>query len=409
MDALAAIYAWLSEGYGLDGSVLGEQAVQRAIQHRSRVLGDIDASQYLRIWDKDPMERESLLKLVLIGETWFFREPSSFEALEAWCLQRAQDPRSHLPLRILVLPCATGEEAWSVAAVLKALGWSGSSVRIEAIDLHPEYVEMARRGRYSERRLRETKVDPRWLESLGAIEAGQLRVDEDLRAMVSFATGNAGDPELLAGCPPFDVIFCRNLLIYLHVEARKRLLTTLVSHLREEGLLFLGHAEYLPEAFGFSKESKTGAFAWRRSPLKAPKQKVFEPASKPLRPKSSQTRGPTKPIGPLGLPAGSKGDEILASQTLTPRELADQGALQKALEALEFSGLNHSLDASVHALAGVLLDALGRRDEAVAHFRRALFLDPGHVESLAHLALLLEHLGRNHEAARVRKRLMGRD
>ena len=88
------------------------------------------------------------------------------------------------------------------------------------------------------------------------------------------------------------------------------------------------------------------------------------------------------------------------------RELADQGALELALDTLKQQGLEYSLDPSAHGLAGVLLDALGREEEAVGRFRRALFLDPGHAESLAHLALLLEHLGRHHEATRLRKRLV---
>jgi chemotaxis protein methyltransferase WspC len=87
------------------------------------------------------------------------------------------------------------------------------------------------------------------------------------------------------------------------------------------------------------------------------------------------------------------------------RRLADQGHYEQALQGLASPAARQSLDPAVHSLAGVLLGALGRKDEAMTRFRQALYLDPSHPESLAHLALLLDESGDALAAARLRGRL----
>lgn len=408
MEIVRAIHEWLSDAFGLDAGVLGDQALLKALDHRCRRLECLDLGQYGRIWSQDPGERENFLKMLLVGETWFFRERPAFDALLRLCTERIEQSSVNFSPRVLVLPCATGEEAWSVAAVLKVKGLE--SARIDAIDLHPEFIEVARKGNYSQRRLRDVSVDPLWLDALGEIDQGEIRIDQSLKSMVVFEVGNARNPELLNGRLPYDFIFCRNLLIYLHAEARRKLLNMLVGHLKSEGLLFLGHAEHLPADFGFFRDARVGAFAWKRGPGGGldEKQKI-QPGIRDYPGVPSSSTRLQRRSSLSDRTAGSVAESATRDpvQTpLNPRELADQGALELALDTLKQQGLEYSLDPSAHGLAGVLLDALGREEEAVGRFRRALFLDPGHAESLAHLALLLEHLGRHHEATRLRKRLV---
>ncbi len=89
----------------------------------------------------------------------------------------------------------------------------------------------------------------------------------------------------------------------------------------------------------------------------------------------------------------------------TARELANQGAYPDAMRVLERELATSPLDPDLHALLGILHDLEGRREQAVVHLRRALYLAPGHAESLAHLALLQEQRGHRQEAERLRQRL----
>lgn len=390
--------AWLAKDYGLDVAVLGETALDRAVAARGRDLR-LDALAYSERWASEPLERQTLLETILVGETWFFRERAAFDVLAQWAQSEAlRGVRNGL--RVLVLPCATGEEAWSVAAVLKASGIQGPSVILDAFDLHRGFLETARAGRYPSRRLRDGPLPESWRKGLAESIEDSLIIAEPLRAWVRFQWGNACDPALLRPTDRYHVIFCRNLLIYLTLEARTRLLARLGEALLPGGLLFLGHAEKMPDDLGFVPGPWAGAFAWqRRGSVKVANKAKIRPT-----PPISASSLAAAEVGVVS-PAGTAAEPRVRPTDPGPRELADQGALEPALRALMAQGLETSLKAEDHGLAGVLLDALGRKEEALSRFRTALYLDPSDAHSLAHLALLLDELGRSEEASRVRRRL----
>lgn len=391
---------WLSSCYGLDPAVTGDTALRNAVIQRRRELS-LDEAGYMALWQSAEEEKKRLLEATLVGETWFFRERAAFERLAEWCAQLRALGSLGRPLRVLVLPCATGEEAWSVAAVLRAEGFESPAACVEAIDLHSGFIQSARQGEYSARRHRDDRVDARWLEALGTFAGERFTIHPQLLNLVRFEVGNALDPMLLESRPSFDVVFCRNLLIYLHAEARQALLERLAAKLRPEGLLFLGHAEYPPEPLGFSSSDRGGAFAWTKGG--SPPQVGHSPPSF-SRPSPAFFQREVRKHVKATAPALGATESAPAPEP-DPKAMADRGALEPALKLLEAGGLDVSLDARDHGLAGVLLEALGRREEAMARFKRALYLDPDHVESLAHLALLLDQLGRHAEAARLRRRL----
>lgn len=406
------IAPWLADRYGLDLAVFGTALLNEAITARCRANGLRDAETYLAHWRNDARERMAFLDRFLIGETWFFREWGAYELLMQWLAQHGRNFSSSAPLRLLTLPCATGEEAWSIAAVVHESGLDAARVEIEAMDLSPSALEQAEQGLYPQRRLRGQPVE-RWAHLFHLEPGGILRIDASLRAMVRFLAANAMDREFLLQRRPYHIIFCRNMMIYMSGSARGQVCATLARCLEPGGLLFLGHAELVPPEFGLVRQQGSGAFAWcrRTDSVESPGRTPLPPARPDRSPSPRIRPAPTvvrhhAPAYPLAqdsppLPTVVQGAPDLAEV----QRLADGGRYAEALEWLEAPAAQQSLDPGVHGLAGVLLGALNRKQEAMYRLRRALYLDPAHAESLTHLALLLEESGDVAGADRLRKRL----
>ena len=424
MGFLNDLADWLASRYGLDMGVFGENAVADVIALRCRRLGLADEIDYPTAWSQRPAEREAFLERLLVGETWFFREWPAFALLQKWLLDRKQSFCPARPLRILTLPCSTGEEAWSIAAIVHEAGIDPDSAGIDAMDISPSALDFARTAIYPLRRLRSQSPE-RWAGAFIQGAEGTLKVSHQLRSMVRFAQANAMDlnPEKFPGA--YDVIFCRNMMIYMKAEARHQVCERLLRCLRQDGLLFMGHAEQPPPESGLVRRNEDCAFAWHKAgqPRSADRPVVphmlnkAPPVMKPATASSLVSSGvrPELHFPEVVRPSGSQ--RIDASPPASPampaavteldaiRRLADQGRYTEAISMLEAAGSRQSLDPEVHCLAGVLLSTVGRKQEGMTRFRHALYLDAGHQETLAHLALLLEEQGESAAAARLRTRL----
>ena len=420
---------WMASEYGLDLAVFGQSAVDEALAARCRSLGAQGLEAYVHHWRAEAKERDAFLDGLLVGETWFFREWPAFQMLGEWLVTQGRRFGAENPLRILTLPCASGEEAWSIAAIVQESGLKAGSVLIEAMDINLSALEFAERGRYPQRRLRSQPL-ARWAHVLHSRERDWLEVAPGLRGMVSFIEANAMDRPFLMARAPYHVIFCRNMLIYMGAEARAQVCSTLVSCLAPDGLLFLGHAEQLPPGLGLARTGADGAFAWqpRQTPTTPASPAPAPRPSSPIRKSISLIARPSRPSPspspslsvrmPVAAPltdakASVPSPALNQARQLAPpavdleevRRLADQGRYAEAFNRLDSAEARASLDPEVHSLAGILLGALERKPEAISRLRRALYLDPGHAESLAHLALLIEENGDLAGASRLRARL----
>lgn len=425
--------AWLASVYGLQMAVFGDSSIDHVLDGRRRTLGLDTEAEYAGYWRRDDAEKNDFLEQLLVGETWFFREWPAFGLLAEWIKSRFVQYTHRNPLRILTLPCATGEEAWSIAAVVFESGLDSRSVLIDALDISLSSLGYAARGLYPQRRLRTQPLE-RWAHLFIPHAGNLLRISDDLRSLVRFGQANAMDRDSLLKRGPYDVIFCRNMMIYMGIEARTQVCRTMSQCLRSDGLLFLGHAETVPAEVGLIKKNDACAFAWMKDevagrsviqpiPARFPPQAVMKsdnPRDVTQRPFSSSRPPILKPDGspPLRPAAGNQPAEGGAVQTSAGDSIAqptiDLGQLQQlgnlgryaeALQLVETPLATQSLDPDIHAFAGVLLGALDRKSEAMVRLRRAIYLDPFHAESLTHLALLLEERGDLAEAKRLRARL----
>lgn len=257
---LQGVVHWLNEKTGLNVDTIGIGALQGAVKHRMAELGILDSKAYFEVWEARTEERDLLLGRVLVGETWFFREEPAFIVLKEWLEGLHQKWRPGRPLRILVLPCSTGEEAWSVASIVHACGISPESVDIEAMDINADALKVAALGRYPLRKARKRPMPV----NLGFLVNDDLEIDPELKRLVRFECANVLDRDAFRTKPAYDVIFLRNLLIYMDEKARSRIFDLVSELLLERGLLFLGHSEVPPANGVWARLPARGAFAWQR-------------------------------------------------------------------------------------------------------------------------------------------------
>jgi chemotaxis protein methyltransferase CheR len=223
------------------------------LSRRVRMLGlNSFGAYYRRVVEGDRRELVHLLDCICTNETHFFREPQHFEFLEKhvfpeWMAQAASALRARR-IRVWSAACSTGEEPYSLAMVLYASfpPASGWEIEILATDLSTRALERARAGVWPLEKSRE--IPPRYLKPCmlrgTRSQAGKMKVSQETRSIVKFERLNLRDDAYpVAGL--FDVIFCRNVLIYFDAELRLRVIQRLLNHLAPTGYLFLGHAETL--------------------------------------------------------------------------------------------------------------------------------------------------------------------
>jgi len=193
--------------------------------------------------DRTP-ELEELARQLTNGESYFFREQYHFDILREHIAPRhhARSPRE--PLRVLCAGCSAGQEAYSIAITLHhaatALGEAGW--KLDACDIHPDRLEQARSARYGESSLRTCRGADRRL--YFEKDGGRYRVRPEYRNRVRFFPANLTDPAV-ADWRRYNVIFCRNVLIYFSDDAFHEAIDQFSRSLLPGGYLFLGHSESL--------------------------------------------------------------------------------------------------------------------------------------------------------------------
>jgi chemotaxis protein methyltransferase CheR len=218
---------------------------------RIRQLGLKNFSEYYELAvERDHDELGRLLDAICTNETHFFREPSQFEILEKTFVPRwiAEAERGERPARINVWSagCSTGEEPYSLAMALTRALPPEFTIEILATDVSSKVLARARDAIYPMRRLHEVPEDLRkrfLLRGVGERE-GEFRIAPEMRRLIRFEHVNlVSPPRPTLG--HFDLVLCRNVLIYFRAETRKRMVRWLCSQIVPGGYLWVGHSESL--------------------------------------------------------------------------------------------------------------------------------------------------------------------
>lgn len=243
-NALEKIFVLLRDHTGHDFSFYKLNTVIRRVQRRMSVHQISDMSHYVRYLQENPSELDLLFKELLIGVTSFFRDPEAWEALKQQGIPPLLQSRSgDSVLRAWVVGCSTGEEAYTLAIVLRELLDSQSpgtntTVQVFGTDIDAEAISVARQGVYPANIAADLSLER--LRKFFVEEDGKFRVKKDIRDMVIFA------PQDVIMDPPFtklDLLTCRNLMIYLAPEMQRKLIPLFHYSLNSDGVLLLGTAE----------------------------------------------------------------------------------------------------------------------------------------------------------------------
>jgi chemotaxis protein methyltransferase WspC len=407
------IATWLTQTTGLDPAALGPEAVAHAVRRRMAQLGLGDERQYAERLVAGGEECDALVDEVVVCETWFFRDWAPFELLQRHVRAQWRSGPPRGLLRVLSVPCASGEEACSIAIAVLEAGMPAERFQIDAVDISRTAIARCREATYRASSFRGGHLELR--ERYFTPVEGGHRPRAEVTANIRFRQGNLLEPGFTAGHAPYDIIFCRNLLIYFDAAARKLAADNLYRLLADDGILFAGHTETARTlADRFAPLSEPGAFAYRKVTAAVQGGKLFQstcpltPGPSPARGEgsnasASETRRPAassvvRPAAP------SKPVDKTPSLLEQARQLSDAGALDAAAAICRQLVEQQDPCAGAFCLLGLIEEALGDRLQAEGCYNRALFLDPDHYESLVHLILLVESRGDAGRGAALRAR-----
>ncbi|SDK50493.1 chemotaxis protein methyltransferase WspC [Maridesulfovibrio ferrireducens] len=395
----------LKRAMGLAPESLGKSGVCHALQVRMRAAGCSEL-EYLRLLQTDEQEISELIEEIVVPETWFFRDTKPFELLSETAVSCRRDV-----YKVLSAPCSTGEEPYSVAMALMGAGLSTDRIKVDAVDISKRALSRAKDGIYTDNSFR-SELPVYAKNCFKKCEQGRKLVDR-VKDVVSFYSGNIVEGELPLG--QYDAIFCRNLIIYLDESSRECLAELFNERLKKDGLLFVGHAEALP-LFNkyFTQVKRSGVFAFKKTEKKSvdravksfncikPKYPAYPVRSDLVLSEQRKKRLIKKPLVDKDT---SQQLENMKFSLDEVRLLADRGETSKALSLCQNILVSDGPEANVLHLCGLLYEAQGEPMQAEEYYGKALYLNPQHLDSLVHLALLVETRGDERKAVLLRNRV----
>ncbi len=410
--AFAALKALVIARTGHDYYREKDAQLWEKIERRMALLGVRSVADYLeRLEDEaaGPREWRALESAITINETFFFRFAEQFAALRRVILPglieaHAQDRR----LRIWSVGCSTGAEPYSVAILLDELlgeGLADWRVTITGTDIDEEALKAARSGVFGGWALRTLGEDER--ARFFEAEGGNYTLLPRYRGMVRFERHNL--MTLVEGTTPlqfsdYDLILCRNVLIYFDIGVATRVMAGLVERLGPDGWLLVGHAEPSPAFHAVAEAREVDGVAAYRRPGAGGRFEAAPPIAVPERRRPAPPASARKRRAPAPIVARD------APRPEAPAEAADWiGAVREALaigdnaEAFRLAqgaSAASPRDPVPHYLAALGAMALGEAERAERGFRSALYLDSGFAMAHYLLGRHLLALGRTSEGLR---------
>lgn len=432
-DLLARLSERVAAGMGLHFPPERRSDLERGVRAAAAELGFEDATACLR-WlvsppQLSPDQIEVLAGHLTIGETYFWRDANIYTALESHILPPLIEERragGRRQLRLWSAGCCTGEEPYSLAILLHRLLPDAAewNLRVLGTDINPRFLHRAEEAVYGEWSFRDA---PPWLKERYFRQTGEGRwaVLPEIKKRVAFSCLNLAEdayPSLGNNTNAMDVIFCRNVLMYLSPEHSKKAIAGFYRALVEGGCLSVSptEASHLFRS-AFVASPFPGATLYRKDsqPPPAPDppvppRQILRPAPPRIAPPPTVKAPPPPPRDPYGaaLALYEQGRYEEAAETLGPeptsgkarsllaRACANQGRLAEARAWCDRALAVEKLNPGGHYLRATILQEMGDMDEAVRSLRRSLFLDHDFVPAHFALGNITRQQGKVRESAR---------
>lgn len=396
----AAFEGLLQKTIGLDAASIGSATVARAVGERLSACNFKELAAYWEHLRNSEGELQALVEAVVVPETWFFRDREAFAAMVNLVHREWLPRHPDGVLRVLSVPCSTGEEPYSIAMALADSGFPATRLRIDAVDISARSLARAKLATYGRNSFRGADLGfrDRHFERRGDI----YHLGGPLRMRLQFRQGNLLDPNFLPGAELYDIIFCRNLMIYFDGPTQDRAIAVLRRLLTPDGVLFVGPAETsVLASHDFVSAKMPLAFAFRKANEQS---KQFKPLAVVPPPRLlSKRRAVASPVverkaltAPVRIAPPSQSAPAAAAKLTDLDEaqrLADQGRLAEAAQCCEEHLRIHGPSVKPLYLLALVRDASGDLSEAAGLYRKVLYLEPVHHEALLHLAFVLQRQG----------------
>jgi len=416
--SLAEISKLLRQTIGVAPNIIGSRKIARAIENRCTICDASNINDYWQILRTSSQELDELIELIVVMETWFFRDKQPFDFLAHYIRQEWLSKSYTSRLRLLSVPCSTGEEPYSLAMTLLDLGLVKSQFQIDAVDISKKALEKARKAIYSRNSFRSTTNEFQQRYFIPINKGYQLV--EQVKTAVNFHQGNLLNPDFLLDRAPYDIILCRNVLIYFDSTARQIALKNLHRLLKKQGILLVGASETGELSnLGFEVIRLASGFIGRKTDFKSnklPNENIQNnpQSSKTITPQTTQLTISIVDSKINNRQTTQNQDIVNNHQKLTElsklsldaiRNLADQGNLSEAVSRCRTYLQENSTSAEAYVLLGQVYQAQGLEAQAEVCFHKAIYLDGKNFQALLHLILLKEQRGDMVKATILRQRL----
>ena len=416
--SLERIVSLLYDSMGLHADTIGQKAVLDSVKIRMNDCNITNIDEYHEKLSSQSDELIELIEEVVVPETWFFRDNKPFKQLIKFADEEWGAKTSNKPLRILSLPCATGEEPYSIAMTMLDAGFMPSQVEIDALDISKRNIRRCKEAAYRPHSFRGVEHSKR--DKFFHPNNDKYEPDIIVKSMVNFSQASILDPALLFSKKPYDVVFCRNLLIYFDSETQLKARRALNKLLTAKGLLFLGHAEtgifldgwhsskkypkaFIVRKFNDNSEAATEKRAFVSSLNKTNKNSI-KPTKDILKPKFKFNTNNTKlkdvrsnniikTTGKNNITSLTSAQQLFNSKKYMDAENTCLTLLEKDKQESE-----------IHLLLGKINIETNNLDKAAKYFHNVIYLTPGNYDALMHLYRLELSKGNATQAERLLKR-----
>ena len=410
------IEEFISRKIGLNSKAIGSKIIYNAVEKRMNACNMENYSLYMDLIKADSDEFAALTEELIIPETWFFRNRESFVYLKEYIKDKWGPGYKKDPVKILSIPCSTGEEPYSIAMTLMDIGMNPSQIGIDAVDISSFVIKKALSGIFSKMSFRGKDLSFR--SRYFTIKDKGYIISSRVKKFVRFSQGNLLEDFQYPVSSLYDIIFFRNLIIYFNDSAKKKAVRIISRLLKKDGILFLGHVEQGPfKESGFVPTGKPGVFACRKG-LDSYGERKSKPHVKTIKKKisphltsssvskvaSGTFAKPLDDPDPLKIKEPAAGFQEDGDDLKMARHFADQGDLDKAFDRCHRFLIRNPANTDAHFLKAMLYQAVGNETNAEKFLEKTIYLDPAHVEALEQLALIYEHKGDIKRARNMKQR-----
>ena len=431
----------ITEKSGIGFDERKRKQLEEIVAARCKILGLNHIGDYYRLLRNPSVngrEFSTLMDILTIQESFFFRHEAQFHALRHFCLPPLMNKKKadHGRINIWSAGCANGEEAYSIAMLIRDLAFDDFQMKfyIKGTDISRQALRKAREGVYTERAIR--GLAPHYLERYFTKQGDRYLLCADIKTMVDFEYFNLSrDPFPMDTMPRWDIVFCRNVIIYFTQNHSRKLMKNFYASMADGGFLFAGFSEtmrylnddFIPirmdDAFIYRKplpgQALTSPTAARSKSIKrhipqhekkTRKHLRESPSKKPILPGRDVRRITTGKVEIHPPQTIARNTEIEGPATTSSksfdenlsvaRKLADTGETVSAVTILDNIIRQDPLHAQAYFMLALIHNDAGNPDQSIRYLKKVIYLEPENPLAHLHLADIFKAASRKTDAVR---------